>query len=74
MGGIGGSEIFVKFSKRGSKQKGWGRNFKISVNIGNEWKKRYKRLILMLNYKISKQTSSEASKNKVISKDCQIYQ
>ena len=40
-------------------------NFKKSVNIGNEWKKGYKCLILMLKLKVSKQTKSEASKNKV---------
>ena len=44
------------------------RNFKISVNISNEWKKRHKCLILMLNLKVSKQATSEASKNKVIIK------
>ena len=70
MGGGGvrikwGSEIFVKFSKRGAQNK-WGfRNFKESVNIGNEWKKRHKCLILMLKLKVSKQTRSEVSKNKV---------
>ena len=37
---------------------GW--NFKKSVNIGNEWKKRHKCLILMLNLKVSKQTRREA--------------
>ena len=54
---------------------GWGyqnkrgcRNFKISVNFGNEWKKRYKCLILMLDLKVSKQTRTEASKNNVITK------
>ena len=41
-------------------------NFKVSVNIGNEWKKRHKCLILMLNIKVSKQTRNEASKNKAI--------
>ena len=55
----GGSEIFVKFNKRE------GRNFKKSVNIGNEWKKRRKCLILMLNLKVNKQKISETSKNKV---------
>ena len=45
-----------------------GRNFKVSVNIGNEWKKRHKCLILMINLKVSKQTRSEATKNKVIIK------
>ena len=43
----------------------WGWNFKKSVDIGNELKKRHKCLILML--KVSKQTKSEASKNKVSS-------
>ena len=42
---------------------GW--NFKKSVNIGNEWKKRHKCLILMLKLKVSKQTRSEACKNEV---------
>ena len=41
---------------------------KKSVNIGNEWGKRHKCLILMLNLKESKQKRSEASKNKVESK------
>ena len=45
-----------------------GQNFKISVNIGNEWKRRHKCLILMLNLKVSKETRSEGSKNKVITK------
>ena len=45
-----------------------GRNLKISINIGNEWKKRLKCLILMLNLKVSKQARSEVSKNKVIIK------
>ena len=44
------------------------RNFKKFVNIGNEWKKRHKCLMLMLNLKVSKQKRSEASKNKVIIK------
>ena len=38
------------------------------VNIGNEWKNRHGCLILMLNLQVSKQTRSEASKNKVITK------
>ena len=58
----GGLEIFVEFNKRG------GRNFKVSVNIGNERKKRHKCLVLILNLKVNKQTRSEASKNKVIIK------
>ena len=65
-------EIFVKIKRAGGwggvKINGGGRNFKISINIGNEWKKRHECLILMLNLKISKQTRSEASKNKVIIK------
>ena len=64
----GGSETFVKLNKRGGQNKRRCRNFKISVNIGNEWKKGHKCLILMLNLKVSKQTGSEASKNKVIIK------
>ena len=52
----------------GGQNKRVGRNFKISVNISNEWKKRHKCLILMLDLKVSKQTRSEASKNKVIIK------
>ena len=40
----------------------------ISVNIGNESKKKHECLILMLNVKLSKQKRSEASKNKVIIK------
>ena len=40
-----------------------GRNFKISVNIGNELKKRHKCYILILNVKVSKQTRTEANKN-----------
>ena len=47
---------------------GGGRNFKISVNVGNEWKKRHRCLILMLNLRVSKQTRSEVRKNKVITK------
>ena len=39
---------------------GGGQNFKISVNVGNEWKKRHKCLILMLNLKVSKQARSAA--------------
>ena len=42
-----------------------GRNFKKSVNIDNRWKKRHKRLILMLKFKISKEIRTEASKNNV---------
>ena len=61
-------EIFVKFNKRRIKINGGGRNFKISVNIRNESKKRHKWLILMLSLKVSKQTRSEASKNKVTMK------
>ena len=44
---------------------GGGWNFKKPNNIGNEWKKSYKCLISMLKLKVSKQTRSEASKNKV---------
>ena len=45
-----------------------GRDFKNSVIIGNEWKKRHKYLILMLKLKVSEeQIRSEASKNKVSS-------
>ena len=44
---------------------GEGRNFKKSVNIGNQWKKWRKCLILMLKLKVSKQARSEASTNKV---------
>ena len=40
-------------------------NSRKSVNISNEWKKRHKCLILMLKLKVSKQTRSEANKNKV---------
>ena len=43
-------------------------NFKKSVNIGDEWKKRHKCLILMLNLTVNKRTRSEAGKNKVIIK------
>ena len=46
MGGGGGVKIKV------------GQNFKKSVNIGNQWKKKHKCLILMLNVKVSKQTRS----------------
>ena len=42
----------------GSKGTGWGPNFKKFVNSSNEWKKRHKCLILMLNLKVSKQTRS----------------
>ena len=44
---------------------GGGWNFKISINIVNEWKMWHKCLILMLNLKVSKQLRIEASKNKV---------
>ena len=44
----GGSEIFVEFNKRESQNKRGVRNFKISINIGNEWKKKHKCLILIL--------------------------
>ena len=65
-----GDKIFLKFNKRrGQNKQGEGRwNFKKPVNIGNEWKKRRKCLILMLDLKVTKQTRSEASKNKVIIK------
>ena len=43
-------------------------NFKKNFGIGNEWKNRHECLILMLNLEVSKQTRSEASKNKVIVK------
>ena len=49
----------------GGQNKWGGRNFKKSGNSGNEWKKRHKRLILMLKLKVSKQTRSETNKNKV---------
>ena len=63
------SGIFVKFNKQGVKVNGEeGRNFKISVDVGNVWKKRHKCLILMINLKVIKQARSEASKNKVIIK------
>ena len=42
--------------------------FQRSVKIGNKWNERQKCLILMINLKVSKQTRSEASKNKVIIK------
>ena len=41
---------------------------KKKIGIGNEWKNRHECLILMLNLEVSKQTRSEASKNKVIVK------
>ena len=63
-----------KTGGRGSKIfliNGGSRNFKKSVNICNESKKRHKCLVLVLNLKRSKRskrTGSEASKNKVIIK------
>ena len=48
--------------------RGGCQNFKISVNIDNEWKKRHECLILMLSLEVNKQTRSEASKSKVIIK------
>ena len=52
------SENFVNFNKReGARKK--------SVN---ERKKRHKCLLLMLNLQVSKQTRSEAGKNKVVIK------
>ena len=41
---------------------------KKSNNIGNDLEKGHKCLILMINLKVSKQTRSEASRNKVIIK------
>ena len=70
-----GLEIFVKFNKWGVKinagAAGVGAaGVRISkylvISVMNE--KRDKCLILMLNLKVSKQTRSEASKNKVIIK------
>ena len=53
----------------GQNKRGEGRrNFKKPVNVGNEWKKRYKCLILMLNPTVRKQKKSEASKKKAIIK------
>ena len=48
---------------------GGGQNFKKSVNLGNEWKKLHKCLILMLKIKLSEQSKSEASKNNVSNKE-----
>ena len=47
---------------------GVGQDFKKSVNIGNEWKKRHNCLILLLDLKVIKETRSEASNNEVIIK------
>ena len=60
-------EIFVKFNKQGgqNKQRGVGISKNLLMSVMNE--KRNKYLILMLNLKVSKQTRTEASKNKVIS-------
>ena len=65
--GEGGLEIFVKFNKQGgqNKQGGVGISKNLLMSVMNE--KRNKYLILMLNLKVSKQTRTEASKNKVIS-------
>ena len=65
--GEGGLEIFVKFNKQGgqNKQRGVGISKNLLMSVMNE--KRNKYLILMLNLKVSKQTRTEASKNKVIS-------
>ena len=57
--------FLLNLINRGVKINGGGLNFRKSINIGNEWKKRHKCLILMLKLKISKRTRSEASKNKV---------
>ena len=57
---------FLLYLINGGGQNKWAWNFKKSVNIGNEWKKRHKCLTLMLSLKVSKQTRSEACKNKVI--------
>ena len=60
---------FLLYLINGGGQNKWGGlNFKKSVNIGNERKKRHKCLTLMFNIKVSKRTRSEASKNKVITK------
>ena len=68
---MGDKRFFLNLIKGGVKinKGGGGRgNFKKPVNIGNEWKKRRKCLILMLDLKVTKQTRSETSKNKVIIK------
>ena len=56
------SNIFAKFDKQG------GRNLNKFVNIANEWKKRHKCLVMMLNIKVNNWTRNEASKSKVIIK------
>ena len=61
----GGSEIFLKFNKRGGRGVVGISKYPL-ISVMNE--KRDKCLILMLNLKVSKQTRSEASKNKVIIK------
>ena len=58
----------------GGQNKQGSQNFKSSFNNGNEWKKKHKCLILMLNLKVDKQTGSKASKNKVIVKEYRTYQ
>ena len=70
MEGRGGGVVgVINLIKGGVKiNVGGGWNFNKSVNIGNEWKNRHECLILVLNLKVSKQTRSEASKNKVIIK------
>ena len=54
--GAGGRRSLLNLINRESQNKpGWGgQDFKIFVNIGNEWKKRHNCLILMLNLKVSK--------------------
>ena len=67
-----GLKIFIKFNNRGGRGGGRGRcrvgiaKYPL-ISAMNE-KKRHKCLILMLNLKVSTQTRSEASKNKVIIK------
>ena len=61
----GGGWIFLlNLINGGFKINGGGQNFKKSVNIGNERKKRQTYLMLMLNLKVSKQTRSEANKTR----------
>ena len=75
-GGEGwGLEIFVKFNKRGGGQNkrevGFSKNPLISVM--NEKRDINVHKLLMLNLKVSKQTRSEASKNKEMIKKLSKY-
>ena len=64
-GGVGGKRFFLNLIKGGVKiNKGDRWNFRKLVNIGNEWKKRRKYLILMLDLKVTKQPEARLVKTR----------